>query len=288
MDPKPILGQSRALLSLPAMDAFHFKNIANAGDNFLIRRVGLSQNCNLIDRVPKVDGFFALYLPQEREVHFRLYDAQGAPRTNLADFLGACQVTSKDNLLEWSAHRNAMPLVTAGQQPLFLDPPSTLNYLVNPAFNPRQTILLPLESRSHLSVTNGSVCCVLSSEVAAHRVVALVEASQPALVVISQVHYSGWKATVDGQKVPLWRGNYAFQVVEVPPGKHTVELRYQDRAFHAGLLLTALTLLASVVFALRREIRGLRPRISRYSRRWNKPATSPSLQRFNPSTLQRL
>ncbi len=244
MDPKPVTGQSRALLTLEALDLFHNRGFTNLAESFLIHRLGLSQNCNLIDGLPKVDGFYALYVPEEREVHFRLYDEQGV-RTNLADFLAVSQVTSKNDVLEWSARHSAMPFVTAGQQPVFLSAPATLNELLSDTFNPRKTVLLPLESRRHLTATNRSECRVLSSQFSAHRVVAAVEAPQPALVVVSQTHYHSWKGTVDGAEVPIWRGNYAFQVVEVPAGKHEVQLIYRDRSFQAGSLLTSLTLLAS-------------------------------------------
>jgi len=245
MQPKPAVGQSRALISLPALDKFHEKSVPDPAANFLIRRVGLAYNCNLIDQLPKTDGFYALYLPHEREVHFRLYDADGAPRSNLADFLAVSQVTAKEDLLQWSARPGAMPMVTAGQQPLFLDPVTTLNHLMGETFNPRQTVLLPLEARPHLIASNRSDCRILSSRITAHSVLATVQAAETALVVISQVDYHWWKATVDGRAVPVWRANHAFQSVEVPAGTHEVQLVYRDRSFQAGVLVTFLTLLAS-------------------------------------------
>lgn len=38
--------------------------------------------------------------------------------------------------------------------------------------------------------------------------------------------YKGWKAFVDGKEVDLWRANFGFKGLWVPPGEHTVYLRY--------------------------------------------------------------
>jgi len=248
MEPKPALGRSRALLNLTALDGFHNKGVSDPAANFLIRRVGLFENCNLIDRVPKVDGFYALYLPWERDVHFRLYDEQGEARTNLADFLGACQVTSQADILEWTPRYDPMPFITAGQQPIFLEPSGTLDALMRDTFNPRATVLLPLSARASLTATNHGSCHVLSSQVSVHEIRASTEAAEPALVVISQAHYHWWKARVDGQPTAIMSANHAFQAIEVPAGKHEIQLVYRDQSFVVGLILTLLTLAGTAGF----------------------------------------
>jgi len=69
-----------------------------------------------------------------------------------------------------------------------------------------------------------------------------VEATGPSLVVIAQAYYNSWHAYVDGQRVPLWRANHAFQAVEVPSGRHEIQLRYEDWGFYAGAILSGSTL----------------------------------------------
>jgi uncharacterized membrane protein YfhO len=65
------------------------------------------------------------------------------------------------------------------------------------------------------------------------------------MVVIAQTYYPAWKAYVDGQPTKLWRANYAFQAVEVPAGTHRIELRYEDRLFYAGAMLSGLGIVIS-------------------------------------------
>jgi hypothetical protein len=65
-----------------------------------------------------------------------------------------------------------------------------------------------------------------------------VEAQQAAMLFLADLAYPGWKAYVDGKETPIYRANYLFRSVFVPPGQHTVEFVYRPRSFRLGLLLT--------------------------------------------------
>jgi uncharacterized membrane protein YfhO len=84
---------------------------------------------------------------------------------------------------------------------------------------------------------------IISKHFAAAKVDIEVEAREPSLVSISQTYFHNWKAYVDGKSVPLWRANYAFQAVEVPAGRHQLNLVYEDRSFFYGALMSGLALL---------------------------------------------
>lgn len=46
-------------------------------------------------------------------------------------------------------------------------------------------------------------------------------------VVVSDMFQSGWKASVDGTEVPLYRTDYILQGLNVPAGNHTITLQYR-------------------------------------------------------------
>ena len=238
MAPLPELGRGRALLSLPAMSEFYTRNSTNAAESFRQRRLGLPNTLNLIDRVPKVDGFFSLYLPEERRVHFRLYSSDTQIRPLLADFLGVTQVTATSNLLAWTARDTALPLVTGGQRPVFLEPGAALTNLISRSFDPRSEVLLPPEARPFITATDGAAVTIHKVDWLNHRVRIEAESAQAALLVFSQAHYHPWQARVDGEEAAIWRANVAFQAVEMPAGRHVVELVYVDRAFRFGCALS--------------------------------------------------
>lgn len=53
-----------------------------------------------------------------------------------------------------------------------------------------------------------------------------VQTTQPRLLVILNNYDKGWSATVDGVKTPIYRTNYTFQGILVPPGDHRVEVAF--------------------------------------------------------------
>ncbi len=77
-----------------------------------------------------------------------------------------------------------------------------------------------------------------------------IEASTDALLVISQIFYPGWTATVDGQEVPVEDVNYALSGILVPAGGHDVRLKFEPRSFRAGLAVTILSLAALAALIL--------------------------------------
>lgn len=55
------------------------------------------------------------------------------------------------------------------------------------------------------------------------------------LLFLSEVYYpKGWKAFLDGSEIPLYRANYLFRAVIIPPGKHVLEMRFEPEGFSIG------------------------------------------------------
>lgn len=77
------------------------------------------------------------------------------------------------------------------------------------------------------------------------------------LLILSDVHYPGWRATIDGQPAPIHRANFAFRAVPVPAGRHRVVFEYRPDSFRRGLAisLTAAALLAALAWSERRRAR---------------------------------
>jgi hypothetical protein len=81
----------------------------------------------------------------------------------------------------------------------------------------------------------------------AERVVAEAAAQVPSLVVLTDVYYPGWKATVDGRPATIERVDYLLRGVLVPPGRHRVEFTYEPASWRVGWVLSfvGLSLLAA-------------------------------------------
>lgn len=58
-------------------------------------------------------------------------------------------------------------------------------------------------------------------------------------LVLSEVWHPGWQAWLDGQPIPLLRADVALMAAWVPPGAHTLELRFRPTRLTLGLWISA-------------------------------------------------
>lgn len=81
------------------------------------------------------------------------------------------------------------------------------------------------------------------------------------LVVFSEIYYpKGWVAMIDGKESQLLRADYVLRALNVPSGKHTIEFRFQPKAYTIGNKISTasswimlLVLLGSIGLTLKRE-----------------------------------
>jgi hypothetical protein len=195
-----------------------------------------------------VDGFFSLTPREFDNVLTMIYSATNTDFTALENFLGVSQTTAPENLLAWQARPNFLPLVTAGQKPVFVDYVSSPGWqLAQPDFHGRKMVFLSVDEKSSIRVTNQTSAKILATKFTNQAVDAEVDAAEPSLVVVAQTYYHNWHVTMDGESAPLLQANYAFQAVQVPAGQHRVHFYYRDQAFVIGLALTVLGLLVCAV-----------------------------------------
>jgi hypothetical protein len=221
-------------------------------EDYLVHRYGQFAICNLLDGIPKADGFFPLYPKEERQFRVALYGAEPLP-DKVLDFLAISHLTQPGALYEWQVRENAFPMVTAGSRPLFTNSASALATVLGPDFDPRETVVLSVEDRAFVNAIADPQATVEIRQVSALRWEVAVKARQPVLVVFAQTFYPAWKATIDGRSTRVLRANHAFQAIEVDVGRHLVTLEYKDRAFQIGLAVSLATAALCLLLWLRRS-----------------------------------
>jgi hypothetical protein len=176
-------------------------------------------------------------------VQYRIFPDENTVHAAVADVMAVGFMTTPGKLFEWSARTNPLAMVSAGQQPVFVAEDQMLNTILYSNFNPHLSVLLPLEAKVALeSTTRQAEAKVTVEKFHAHDVVLKVNTPAATVVSISQAYYRPWKAYVDGATVDLWRANRAFQAVAVPAGEHRVQLRYEDRMFRLGAMISGISL----------------------------------------------
>jgi hypothetical protein len=131
-----------------------------------------------------------------------------------------------------------------------MDDASALARIHEPDFDPRTTALVDVTSLAP-AARGAAECAHTAGEEGGQAEIVRYEGNRiethvqgaGGLLVFSEVDYPGWRATVDGDPVPLVRADYLLRALCVPPGEHRVVLTYDPPTLKVGLAITALALL---------------------------------------------
>jgi hypothetical protein len=127
-------------------------------------------------------------------------------------------------------------------------------------FDPRRTALLEIEPRELAALPGGPITAAAFARIAAqenNRLVIETNADTASVLVVSEVNYPGWVATVDGASAPIHSADFLLRGVMLPAGAHRVEMHYAAPAARKGALISVVTLLiigALFVYAKRRVL----------------------------------
>lgn len=81
-----------------------------------------------------------------------------------------------------------------------------------------------------------------------HHLKYYVETDKPSFLVLSEIWYpAGWKAFLDGQEIPIHATNYILRGVEVPPGRHILEVKFQPETYALSVRLSLIGIIAAIL-----------------------------------------
>jgi len=94
-----------------------------------------------------------------------------------------------------------------------------------------------------------------------NKIIYQTSAETPQFAVFSEVFYRYWRATIDGERVPIIRVNYILRALIIPEGEHEIVFTYPippifkiSRAISTiGSILIILVMIGTVVYYVRRE-----------------------------------
>lgn len=93
---------------------------------------------------------------------------------------------------------------------------------------------------------------------APNRIDIRASSAAPAILVLGENHYPGWRATINGQPAEIMQVNYNLRGIQLPPGKHEVSFTYRPRSVLLGCLLSIITALALLIWMLFGRLNGKR------------------------------
>ncbi len=81
---------------------------------------------------------------------------------------------------------------------------------------------------------------------------------RPTFLLMAETYFPDWRASIDGKPAAVLRANGAQLAVELPPGARQVTFRFVSRGYGAGKVVTALSLLLTVLLIVVPAVRARR------------------------------
>ncbi len=168
-------------------------------------------------------------------------------RSDLQPLLRRHPVVYRDDRVVVLENRGALPRVWMVHAAERVDQSSTLTRLATRGVDPRTTALLAEEPPPLAQPRNPAADSAVVMDYSGGRIEVRIRTEAAGLLLLSEVYYPAWKAYVDGMEARVYRADHLLRGVPVPPGEHTVELRFESHALGVGLAISLATY-ATVVF----------------------------------------
>lgn len=121
---------------------------------------------------------------------------------------------------------------------------------------PTETAVVDAKFKEQLKgvteVAKDSMSTIRLTSYEPNRLVYETSSPKDGVVVFSEIYYPGWQATIDGQPVDIARADYILRAMNVPAGKHTIEMWFDPQSLHLteNIAYTSLALLLVGIMAL--------------------------------------
>ncbi len=119
------------------------------------------------------------------------------------------------------------------------DDAEALRLLRGRALDPRAEVVLAGCATPPAAGPPGARRAVTITAAAPARVDLVADSDAPALLVVTDTWFPGWRARVDGRPAELLRADHAFRAVALPAGRHAIELRFVPRSVAVGAAVSA-------------------------------------------------
>ncbi|OGF68124.1 MAG: hypothetical protein A2Y62_01125 [Candidatus Fischerbacteria bacterium RBG_13_37_8] len=85
----------------------------------------------------------------------------------------------------------------------------------------------------------------------ADKIILEANASRDCWLVLSDTYYPRWRATIDDRETTIHRANICARAIRLPAGSHKVIFSYHPSTFYVGLIITLLSLAATLLLVIR-------------------------------------
>jgi hypothetical protein len=165
------------------------------------------------------------------------------------------KLVAQTQYVQFYENTRALPRAWLTSEARSLDPQSMLEVIRSGKFQdgtvwePERTALV--EGELPEKPQTGSQHSATITRYEPNRIEAATKADTPSILVLSENHYPGWRAYVDGRFVDTLRVDYNLRGVALPAGEHTVALVYRPKSVIVGAALSLLGIVGLALMWLR-------------------------------------
>ncbi len=193
----------------------------------------LDRNQGMIDRIAMCEGYTPLVLQRNYPVGPLAYDLLNAKyriRIDTAERTMAPVVVNSYLPRAW----------VVGAAKVFTREADERAYMESAAFRPAREVVLEEPPAIALAPDDTAVVATVGiSSYSLNEMAMGVSSSGNGVLVVSEIHYPGWRAYIDDRETPVYRADWCLRAIAMPAGDHRVVFRFEPGSFRRGALTSA-------------------------------------------------
>jgi hypothetical protein len=194
----------------------------------------MDRNQGMIDRIFTMEGYTPLALKR------RFPPVASADQMNDLMNVKYKTVTEEGGRINFVRHPTYLPRAfIVHRMYVARNDSDCARYLASPEFDHRSVAVFEEDPGFALPAYTPSPSWKASVTAYANNEIDLdAETSAEGVLVLSELHYPGWTATVDGIRTVVHRVDYNLRGIVIPAGRHAVVVRFEPTSFSHGMLIT--------------------------------------------------
>jgi hypothetical protein len=141
--------------------------------------------------------------------------------------------------------KTGSPAWLAGEVLVEPDPDKLRQKLAADDFDPVRQVLLPAKAEG-MDQANACDGAVTWHDYAPEKLSLTVETKAPCILVLSELVYPGWRATLDGRPVPILRADGMLRALRVESGIHEVTMDFRPMTIYLGAAVSLVTIVLAL------------------------------------------
>ncbi len=235
---------------------FRFDRFDSDFQLWAVRSSGLP-NTPMLDGLASANNFDPLIPERYAEWIDRLERADSVAQRRLLAFMDVAWVAEASDLATVPEYR---PVAGAARVRLVpravavCSMQAAFDQVFSHSFDPEAMVIVEVEDCPQELPAGGPGTAEIAAQ-GGNWIELIARADSGGWVVLSDLHYPGWRAQVDGEDSEILPANGAFRAIHVPPGTHTLRLEYRPAwlAWSAALSVGGLLTLLALVWLWRKR-----------------------------------